>query len=228
MNNTSFIFGVPRSGTTLLANIVNSHPNAISLIEPHLSIKVNNHYIHENYERKLTEDPIDFLKNYDGLGCLKETFRSKWLKPSFENKETVDSIVKNVDSSLAIIRDVRAVWCSTIKTWNTQRENISMYKECWLDFIDFINSSNIKFIKYEDLVKRNVSSNDIFEYFDLRKLDDFKLKKRSVNQPGDDRAEKSEKINQKSLDNWKSIIKESEKKYLEKRCKSQLENFNYL
>lgn len=233
MADLVFVCGVPRSGTTLLSNIIDTHNSSYCLIEPYLDWRCNGSFMHEEIGENIDKNPLDFLSDLDSdksiLG-FKETYKNPWLNKGMQNSSETKKFIKEVDESIFIVRDIRAVWVSTTDVWNSNRESIEIYASCWNNLLGLIDSENLNYIKYEDLVTRPKKfCNEIFDLLNLEfDYSKFNLNKRNVkNQPGCHKAKKSKKIFKSSVDKWKNKIKKENKNFLETRCNDGLRELNY-
>ena len=116
---TTFVIGLPRSGTTLLAYMLAGGDGVLSLSEPFLSLSARRHrllnWLYFPAIRKCRISPpwdcdeIDFLNYLKGFSnnlgfsslIIKETYR---LAPYLENKALIDHIATCGDPVAAIIR----------------------------------------------------------------------------------------------------------------------------
>lgn len=198
-----FIFGVPRSGTTLLCNILNSQKNSTCLVEPHFYMQVHGKYEDENHSFKKGTDPVDFLKNQNyQYGGFKETFRKPWVANHLVNLDEIESHIKSVDFSVAIIRDIRAIWISTIKMWNNKRVNIKTYCKCWNNFCNFVESHNILTVKYEELVSKPEQLVSSLKKLGFKIDVNRSIKSRDTEFLSPHDAHKIKNIHTKSVDKW--------------------------
>ncbi len=166
-----FIIGCPRSGTTLVRVILDSHPNICSGPETHLitNMKQLKEKINQTWERlepygltkdeankKLSEIFSAFHENY-----MKIKNKKRWAEKTPDNIFYVDTINELFPNCqfINIIRDGRDVVCShkdrwgrliiyeAIKTWNKAAELTYQFRKQF-------NNNRYMEIKYEELINK--------------------------------------------------------------------------
>ena len=133
---TTFVIGLPRSGTTLLAYLLAGGDHVLSLSEPFLSRAVCRHrLLNVIFFPKIRKYRISPPKNCDEIGFLaylknfssnlgfssliiKETFR---LEPYFENITLLNHIANNGEPVAAITRHPYDSAASTLKMFRQWR-----------------------------------------------------------------------------------------------------------
>lgn len=180
------ITGLPRSGTTILTNYINSMENSFCFIEPYWEYertgkskffkdeKLKNCY-YLKYKKNETL-PLDkavdkILKKYDFVG-LKETFRSnayKNIAPEIINENLLRKH-KGKYKIIGIVRNPLNVW-NSLKSFEKNKSswagNIDLFIQNYCNFFKFIEPN--KPIVYENFVlspketlkKININTKDI-------------------------------------------------------------------
>ncbi len=133
---TTFVIGLPRSGTTLLSYLLAGGDNILSLSEPFLSRAVCRHRVLNGiYFPKIRKSRISPPRNCDEIGFLtylknfsknsgfssliiKETYR---LRPYLENTELINSLASNGEQVVAITRHPYDTAISTIRLFRQLR-----------------------------------------------------------------------------------------------------------
>jgi len=213
------IVGLPRSGTTLLASILNNHDDAICLVEPYLSwlsskqvLPPKDNLIFNHSQLSLPpNDVINSLvksEKYRIVG-FKETYRTKRHKTfpsrSFLEKNQKE---KRVDFTLVILRDPRDGWASVVKRhskYESDFEALSEYVFAWNKLIEWIVSEKIRYVKYENLVRAPKETISNFDELGL----DWETELTRVNPTtgfGDATAQEGGKINTKSIATYSDVL----------------------
>ena len=168
-NKPIFIVGCPRSGTTLLRVILDSHPNICSGPETHLIVPINNLYNYttknwmllepfglkkEEFERKISEVLSVFTENYTTLKNKK-----RWAEKTPNNIFYLDFIYKIFPNCqiINIIRDGRDVVTSlknrrgfTVEPYIIRKWNQSI--RLTLKYRELFDKNTYYEVRYEDLV----------------------------------------------------------------------------
>ena len=191
------ILGLPRSGTTLLNNILNSYENSFSISEPHWvnllrpgQLRTDKIKINLSDNKNNFNEVKKFIKTteYD-LGGIKETYRSKQKDSSnfILNSDLVDFIV-------VVLRNPIYGFSGWVRSeGNLADENLfindykSLIKDCEK------TNKLIFWVNYEKLCEEGVDYlNDVFgDYVFLPKIEEIKKPNFIF---GDDRANKGGKI----------------------------------
>lgn len=149
------IIGLPRSGTTMFSNILNSYDKSFSLVEPKWII---------DYDKKLfTSDKIEIDSSSDiitsvnklikidkkfSIGCIKETYR-------IHQKEYTDYLLHDdrIDSTIFIFREPLSNFSSWKKTnWGSYYDDVDYFIECYQSLYQtYLNSKKKYLIIYENL-----------------------------------------------------------------------------
>lgn len=234
------VFGVPRSGTTLLASILDHHESAICLIEPILSLQTQGIIlIDEKYQVKINkkhslEDIFLFLSDKENIKLLgiKETYRTEF-HHSFPSRNLIESNIysNNFDYQIAIVRDPRDGWASIVRRDPQFQNSIDAFKEyiySWNSICNLISfQEDIFAIKYEDLVlKTKKTISEVFNHLNISvppKI--FPLN--NVLGYGDETAQKGGRIFQSSVNSYNRYLSQNEISYIKKHCSEYLLKFKY-
>ena len=155
------VVGLPRSGTTVLSNYINSYKNAFCFIEPHWEFQLYKkksffkdnklkgiHFLryYKNKERPLDNAINKIQKRYDIVG-FKETFRSSIYKNFNEiipNDELINDYLKNNYRLISIIRNPINVWNSYKSSnppYGSWTADINCFIFSYKEFFEIINNS---------------------------------------------------------------------------------------
>lgn len=228
MADTAFICGVPRSGTTILANIVDSHESAIALIEPHLNRDFNGSYMHESIGGGIKKDPRELFSELNGYNILsfKETYRNPY--QGMNNASEISEYLSWTDTEMFIVRDVRGVLGSQ-KNVDWGPNSAKMVAKNWNNFVSVIRERELNYIRYEDLVlNTEQTKKQIFDCLGLELYEGYTLHKRNSDQPGDNKANESLGVIERSLTKWRDRITEEEEEALIGSCKRNMVDLGYI
>lgn len=179
-----FIFGLPRSGTTLVENIISSHQNVSSVGEVNFLNRFFRFNIYKDYQIDLNKidkflnfdlqkeyfDYLDLfnlrnniitdksLNTYFNLGLIKYFFpNSKFIHCQRNAKDNCFSIYKNLFNDNA--------------TWKYDKKDIMDYYNLYTEIMNFWNemlSNEIFHVKYEELVKnKEINIKKMIKFCDL-------------------------------------------------------------
>ena len=171
--NVIFIIGAPRSGTTLVKQILSAHSNIQSVNYENLGVfsfhnlfNINNyaHFLQEEYlieetKRLLDEssDVIDFFDNFANI-YLKAKGGNRFLEKSGITLNRLSFLQNYFPQAkfIHIFRDGRDCYCSALKHPHVyQGDQLKLYAKYWKGCIKarlkHQNNVNIFDIKYEDL-----------------------------------------------------------------------------
>lgn len=229
MSKTGFVIGTPRSGSTLLARVIDSHPDARCLSEPDLRLRREGSYS-AGRDKAVTETPMSYLsKKRDGrLHCFKETFRVSQMENSYRNVLSVDAYCEHADRALAIIRDPRAVWNSARDRWGDEPHiTKELYARLWSVFVEFVQHRRLPFVRYEDLVEG--ATEDVYQPLGLTPMTCTELKSCDANSDfcGDERARDCDRILKDSKDRWKDSLPVEDVEYVERVCGRLMKSYGY-
>jgi len=162
-NRTVFgILGLPRTGTTLLNNILNSYDNSFCISEPHWanilnpgSVRVDNVNIDCSKNNKIYEniDSIVDGKKYL-IGGVKETFREHQMESS---NFVLNSLY--VDIIIGIFREPVSGFNGWLRTnWRGYYINHNNYIKSYLSLFNTLKNHNKKtvFLQYEKICNEGV------------------------------------------------------------------------
>lgn len=157
------VFGTPRSGTTLLASVLNSHAGILCLSEPFLAFLTGRHFSYNDkgIEKFSLRSPSTFINDFcrreKRAVAFKETFRIA----KDDCYPTEDFIRKNVEcgvKTIAIFRDPRAAWHSTVNRFDAGDcfPVSPLFLETWNRCVDewWRERANLLTVRYEDMVSR--------------------------------------------------------------------------
>ena len=170
--NKILVVGIPRSGTTILTNFINSFDNCFCFIEPHWEYRMykNTRFFkdeklkglfflkYEKNEKMPLDNAINkILKKFDVAG-FKETFRSA-VYEQYDLKVVNDDLLKSYQHSgyklIPIVRNPLSIWNSFQRNnppSDSWAADLGLFIENYCNFFDFIKPMNCiiyeKFIHY--------------------------------------------------------------------------------
>jgi hypothetical protein len=234
------LVGLPRSGTTLLASIIDNHPNAVCLIEPYLSwirrgvFDINlpgDGEILSGYKIQHPDRYIEYLCSNTMLHVIgfKETYRTQ-----NHPIPTASFLMKNarfryVDDTIVIVRDPRDAWVSAL----TRSENtflsfadLEEYVCALKGLLDWIIKDHLFVLRYEDLVLEPCLVKDVIDKLGLSFQKSI-LKLREKEGFGDIRAQSGGPIFSSSIGRYKEYLESDLLGYIEDNSTEYLTYFGY-
>ena len=210
MKEKILIVGLPRSGTTIISNTINSLEKAFCFIEPHWEYELYGKVLFDDKKLKwifgLKYNPnlalplnsaIEKIFTKNDLVGFKETFRSNVYK-NIDSKIPNEDLIKNYRDAgykiIPIIRNPLNVW-NSVKSFkpnpNSWGGKLDLFLQSYCDFLDFISPLDpIVFEKFVTAPEKTLQS------FGLDVPDKIRLKSRKINM-GDEKAKDSTKIEYK-------------------------------
>ena len=235
------VVGLPRSGTTLLALIIDNHSEAVCLIEPFLS------WLSRGiFDVKIMDTPrfltqFRLLPPHKIIGVLcknsstqaigfKETFRTQ-----AQNLPTDIFLMQNaadgsVDQTIVIVRDPRDGWASNLKRDdNTQLDSQAFlgYLNAWNRLGEWIINDNLLMMRYEDLVLTPQTLRKVFDPLGLNYSEELLARNETKSFLGDSNALSGGKMFTTSIGRYKSNLKDSTIKAIQDQCSEYLSLFGY-
>lgn len=222
------VVGVPRSGTTLLCSMLNSHSKIICLSEPYHQWKYDGfvytdeicELVHSNTWKRHPAILLKFLlRNVnDKLIGFKEIYYSKY-NGHYSNHFFFKRNYQKGVVTIAIIRDPREVWKSLVLKHPEKRGRVTRrFVESWNDLVCWILENNIFWVRYEDLVDN--PENELCKVCDFLGVDFeedmFILKERKAR--GDLNALKGGNIIEGRNKEYKKVLSLREINYIEFKC----------
>ena len=155
------LIGLPRSGTTLLAQVVGKHSDILTLSEPFLMYLDNGFFRWSDKAGKVRttlSNPGKLIKRF-----LKErpgkylAFKETWRDPSSDYYPNSEFLLQNWQrgiKTIAIVRDPRAVWYSSLNRYSDGVSQMpdDTFLQSWCRFGRMIRESGMPYVRYEDLV----------------------------------------------------------------------------
>jgi hypothetical protein len=238
-----FITGVPRSGTTLLANLINVQSCSLCLDEPILAwLQTGKTFFSKDIENDYGLDtylpPNQVLKrllnnNHEHtLIGIKETFRTSD-HPIYPTESLLNMLLSHhMNKQISvIIRDPRDVWASVVKRNSFYRQNISTFNEmlnAWRGLCLLAVEHELQILQYENLVRApHPVLGQIFQLVGIP-IDTFQLSPAAMSGYGDHLARKEGAIFADSIGKYKKELNRTEIQYIEDRCALFMERFGYL
>lgn len=243
-----FVLGTPRSGTTLLQKILESHSKLFS-IQAETAIfsfknfwsKNRKHFdFDELTKNKLlseSKDNIDFFEN--SVSILMDRNPGKiFIEKTPQHIRYLSFLIKHFPNAkfVHIVRDGRDCYCSAIKhPWIPQSRSIELfskyYSSCVKRGIKSIGHPNVHTLKYEDLVQDPLAIvKDLMTFLSLE-VEEEQLN--SSFRSKDKRAQLeqfkklNEGINNSSVGRWKNELNKKQIQEFEKYSKDVLRYFGY-
>ena len=187
--NLIFIVGLPRSGTTLLHQIISSHSKTFGAEESHIITDffdkkfknkssfanfLTNELAYKNIRLKLSEEILAKYEMYDQNKIIvdKMPFNFKWIgfiKILFPKAKIIHSNRNPVDSTFSIYRNL---FDSPGLGWVYNQDYLIEYVNLYIDLMDFWKQKLNNFIyesHYEKLVSDQVNeTKKILKFCDLK------------------------------------------------------------
>jgi len=235
------VVGTPRSGTTLLSAMLDSHTRAICLIEPYLGWlkygKVEYDWDRLNlsssaFSRKRPDRLFDHLCRDERFRVVgfKETFRTSW-HPTYPTQSFLQSNFEHgVDETIAIVRDPRDTWSSVICRHPQLKENTTLLAELvhgWNELCTWISEDGVPFVRYERLVMntRQTIAGPLGD-FGLG-MESSVLYPRGTTGHGDQRAQSESQIDDSSVGTYKEVLEPEDCRFIEAQCHDHLLSYGY-
>ena len=234
------VFGTPRSGTTLLASILDHLEGTICLIEPQLSlymegkIRVDAKYRIPPLKKHSLKKTLQFLGAREALKNLgfKETYRSEF-HPTLPTRSLLESNICSpvFDYHIVIIRDPRDSWASVVKrhpVFEKDKEALDEYLYSWKSLCNLISYRNdILVIRYEDLIINTQQVlQRLYQYLSIPPTENlFPLN--AIEGFGDKTAQGGGHISQSTIKRYYSYLPADKIKYIEDECCIFLSSFDY-
>ncbi|WP_423824919.1 sulfotransferase [Salinibacter ruber] len=235
------IVGAPRSGTTLLATMLDTHSQAVCLIEPFLAWLKEGAY---DYDWKTIDihpkafscrPPQHFLSflcesSEYRFVSFKETFRTEY-HPAFPTKSFIlnNQSQKGVDRTFVIIRDPRDIWSSIVRRHPHFREDTFTFAEiiyAWNCLCNWVRTDEVPFVRYEDIVVDPRCINKLLKRTKLS-LESSMLNPKKTPGYGDSRAQEEENVNSSSVGRYQNTISADAQRFIEAQCKKNMYHFRY-
>ena len=251
-----FIIGCPRSGTTLLRVILDSHYNISCGPETHLIENIKKYYenIEKNWQR-LKLFGISKEKYLTELGKNLSTLQENYMKKNNKKRwaEKTPTNIFHIDfinelfpdcQLINVIRDGRDVICSYKKRWGS----LTIYNavKTWNKSIDLTFQFRKKFtkekyyeVRYEEIVSNpEIQTKKLMDFLgekwteDLlnhhKKHHDFLKKPDNQKEKNPQRHSPSKPIFKSSIGRWKKELNIIEKTYIKIFLKDNLEKLGYI
>lgn len=236
------VVGTPRSGSTLLATMLNAHSQVACLLEPYLAWLKHGKYEYdwkeiggsdaERFSRQQPHRLFSFLCSHTELNVVgfKETFRTPY-HPTFPSQSFLEKnhATGAVNETVAIVRDPRDTWSSVVRRHPNFRGDTTTMAElvyAWNELCDWIRREDITVVRYENLVSKPKEIDSVLESIGLSE-------ERKVHRPegmsgyGDSRAREGGDIDDTSVRKYKNTLSSSVTRFIEAWCSENMKNFNY-
>lgn len=243
-----FVIGAPRSGTTLLQNIIASHDELFSIegetgifSYQNLFAKNRKHFglSDEEIEKIMSEskDIVDFFQK--GINVISKQNGNKiFIEKTPQHILYLEFLLKHFPNAkfVHIVRDGRDAFCSARKHSGIQQNTslkryVNYWKKCVSCPMLTKNTSALYTVKYEDL-----SNNPKVEIEKVMKFLALSFQEKQVNPNSfgmDKRADCKEfemlksPISPKSVNKWKTELTDEEKKIFLEKVSRQLMFYGY-
>jgi len=235
------VVGTPRSGTTLLASMLDSHSQAVCLIEPFLAWLKKGQYEYQkeklglytnNFGTHRPQKLLSFLCRQSKLKVVgfKETFRTPY-HPTFPTQSflTRNHSVGAVDQTLAIVRDPRDTWSSVVRRHPHFRNDTAVLAElihAWNQLCDWIRGSEVSVVRYEDLVFQPESIGSLLDDFGLG-IERNMFRPEGTKGYGDKRAQEGGTIDDRSVGKYSTTISCKLSRFISAQCHKNMQSFGY-
>ena len=236
------VVGTPRSGSTLLATMLDAHSQAVCLIEPYLAWLKHGEYEYnwdqldrldcECFSRRQPQRLFAFLCAQTELSVIgfKETYRTPY-HPTFPSQSFLEQNWSTgaVDATVAIIRDPRDTWSSVVRRHPHFRGDTGAMSElihAWNELCDWVGGEDSTVLRYEDLVSQPREIESVLENIGLRA-------ERRVRRPqgtagyGDSRAQEGGGVDVSSVGKYRSTLSDRVSRFIEAQCSEHMQKFDY-
>lgn len=245
-NQHIFIVGAPRSGTTLIQNIMANHPEISAVDAENAFFDYHNIFQRKYAELNMKEKNIMLSKAKDLVAFFDqyaEYIKNKkggkyFLEKTPQNVNKLDYILKHFPSSkiINVYRDGRDCYRSARKHPNIpQAKSCSKYAKYWKKCIQNRvknDVTNIIDIHYESFVSTPEEYlKDITNHLEIKYMDTLlspSLYSKSEKATHAHFSKLNETINTKSIGKWKDELTESEKETFIKIAGKELKKLNYI
>ncbi|MEQ9551820.1 MAG: sulfotransferase [Coleofasciculus sp. G3-WIS-01] len=244
-----FVFGAPRSGTTLMKLILGAHPN-LSGFGYETGLFMYRDIYGFTYERfttteiaNLIEQSQDIVQFYDKFTqhITQQTGGQRFIEKTPQHVLRLKFLLKHFPNAkfINMFRDGRDGYCSARHHQNVpQGKSIVRYASYWKKCINARlnqeNNENILDVKYEELtnnpeqVVRQIM-NFIGEKYDSRQINPKYYSQNTITQDTRQEFRKlSKSIDQASQGRWKKELTESEVKQFHEIAGRELEILGYI
>ncbi|MCS3685474.1 hypothetical protein GGP76_002852 [Salinibacter ruber] len=235
------VVGTPRSGSSLLATMLDSHSEMACLLEPFLSWLLNGEFEYKWSRFSIDRDnfkfnrPHQFLSHLcenENLGAVgfKETYRTSW-HPAFPTKRFFEENYNTgaVEHTVAIIRDPRDTWASVIRRnerYEGDSKTMAELMHAWNELCSWVTSEGIPYIRYEDLTRNPHSIDALLNEVGLE-MEDRVIHPRGTPGEGDKRAMQGGQIDSDSIGRYKDTLRPAVARFIEAQCQDFGCSFGY-
>ncbi len=234
MKNLVLIVGVPRSGTTWLWSLLDSHPETVGITIEHIHPDISSRNIKGNLVRCETgcfvTDSIEFAEHR--LTQVSMRNPGKFLvEKSPTHMIVMGKILKAMPEVMVlhIVRDPRAVINSMLATEFYSSVNvddsIKQYEDHMKPFLPFVDHKNVYTLKYEELL---YDPNFIIENLcEIIGLDPGHTNKMITENFGKSKIQKPGIFRRGEACSYKKELKPEQIKYIENRLGFYIDKWEY-
>ncbi|WP_341481723.1 sulfotransferase [Salinibacter ruber] len=236
------VVGTPRSGSTLLATMLDAHSQAVCLIEPYLAWLKHGEYEYnwnqldrpdvKRFSKQQPQRLFAFLcaqTEFSVIG-FKETYRTPY-HPTFPSQSFLEQNQSTgaVDATVAIIRDPRDTWSSVVRRHPHFRGDTGTMAElihAWNELCRWVERKKHTVVRYEDLVSHPREIESVLGSVGLTAEDEVYRPEGTAGY-GDSRAQKGGGIDDSSVGKYRSTLSDGVSRFIEAQCSEHMRRFDY-
>lgn len=247
-----FIFGAPRSGTTLMKLILGTHPNLASpgyetgfftrkkILNNLINYDSNPQNNSVNQLRKESQDIIQFFDAYAQQVC-EENQRKRFVEKTPSHVLRINFLIKHFTNSqfINMFRDGRDCYCSArhhpnVKQGSDLVRYAKYWKKCVTARLEMRNHPRVIDIKYEELVNNpeevvKEMMEFLNEQYNAKQLSPFRHSKNSImSSKREEFSKLSKPINSSSVSRFQKELSQKEIAQFHKIAGQELELLGYL
>jgi len=236
------VVGTPRSGSTLLATMIDAHSEAACLIEPFLAWLRSGKFDYnwndlslEGAERFRYWCPRKLIARLCRDSSLevvafKETFRTP-RHPTFPSQYFLEGNYEEegTDVTIAIVRDPRDTWSSVIRrhpNLEADESTLDELLDAWNELCFWIQTEDLPYIRYEDLVSNPEHVKTLLCILGLE-LEPRVLNPEGTRGFGDQKAQSGGQIDSSSIGKHKEHVKSDTIRRINSTCSEYMKTLGY-
>jgi LPS sulfotransferase NodH len=215
------VVGVPRSGTTLLANLISAHPDAFCMSEPYFTFFARGCCV--DGDERLGEHPNRFVSRVmrsrpESRVGVKETYAA--------NQRFYEALKEAGTITIAILRDPRDTQASVRDFLG--HENLERFASKWSEFVQWAGVHADVTVSYEDLVREPIET--MARVFDRLGLssEGYVAIPAPMYGIGDPRALAGDPLDTRSIGSYRTRLPDGAAEWIEERCRAEMRALGYL
>jgi hypothetical protein len=224
------VAGLARSGTTLLAGLIDEQPDAMCLSEPFRSWVLHAKSTYDDgvwtrHPSRLVEDQC--RRRPERCIGVKETFYSNQHPDGHANEDFFRRNASDGIITIALVRDPRDVYASVEAMLGPRPDVPERFTATWLTFVEWSSVAADCLITYEDLV---ATPNAVLERVCTTlqiEFDDSRVSLRGRAGEGDKKALCGGSVSTRSIGRFTQRLDRAKALQIEERCGSRMARFGY-